>query len=286
MASTTYDVIIVGAGIAGPVFAYALSMQTEKRRQSLDLPPLRIALLERSLSEPDRIVGELLQPGGVAALESIGMQDCLEGIDAIPVKGYCIVQGGKKVHIPYPDGREGRSFHHGKFVMSLREKAKQAKGVELIEATVTDLVECEKTKRVLGVEATIKDTKENNDPLDGDANGNLHTHIYKHTFFSELVIISDGCFSNFRSQVYLPVSSSSPIKTITKSHFVGLVLQDAQLPIYQHGTVVLAKNAGPVLLYQIGERDTRILIDVKQPLPSDLKVYRVHFLVLAFLIIR
>ena len=36
--------------------------------------------------------------------------------------------------------------------------------------------------------------------------------------------------------------------------------------------LTLIKGHGPALLYQIGQHDTRILIDVKSPLPSDLKV--------------
>jgi len=48
-------------------------------------------------------------------------------------------------------------------------------------------------------------------------------------------------------------------------------LEDARLPIPNHGTVALVKGFGPVLLYQISEHDTRILVDVRLPLPSDLK---------------
>ena len=47
-------------------------------------------LIERDLSPPDRIVGELLQPGGCAALRALGMGDCLEGIDAVGVEGYYV----------------------------------------------------------------------------------------------------------------------------------------------------------------------------------------------------
>ncbi|KAJ3005055.1 hypothetical protein NUW54_g4513 [Trametes sanguinea] len=62
MWSTSYDVLIVGAGIAGSALAHALSTAAKERSR-----PLRICLLERSLAEPDRIVGELLQPGGIMA---------------------------------------------------------------------------------------------------------------------------------------------------------------------------------------------------------------------------
>lgn len=59
----SYDVVIVGAGILGCALAAAFGNQGR-----------RVLLLERDLSEPDRIVGELLQPGGVSALEQLGLR--------------------------------------------------------------------------------------------------------------------------------------------------------------------------------------------------------------------
>ena len=244
---TSYDVIIVGAGIAGSALAHALSTIPRPK-------PLRIGLVERSLSEPDRIVGELLQPGGVIALKHLGIESCLEGIDAIKVKGYCVVEGGKSVHIPYPVPHEGRSFHHGRFIMKLREAAARARGVEMIEATVTDLVQVDSSRRITGVTVSRKNKADGQD--------------FKESLFADLVIISDGCFSNFRNVVM----GVAAVKPMTRSHFIGAILEDARLPIPNHGTVALVKGFGPVLMYQISEHDTRMLVDVKQPLPSDLKV--------------
>ena len=42
----------------------------------------KVLLLERDLSEPDRIVGELLQPGGYMALKNLGLAQCVEGIES------------------------------------------------------------------------------------------------------------------------------------------------------------------------------------------------------------
>ena len=39
-------------------------------------------LLERDLSQPDRIVGELLQPGGYLMLKRLGLAHVLDNIDA------------------------------------------------------------------------------------------------------------------------------------------------------------------------------------------------------------
>lgn len=39
-------------------------------------------LIERDLSQPDRIVGELLQPGGFLKLKELGLAGCTEEIDS------------------------------------------------------------------------------------------------------------------------------------------------------------------------------------------------------------
>jgi len=112
------DAIIVGAGILGCSLAVALLKQGRS-----------IVLIERDMSEPDRIVGELLQPGGVKALQELGLGDCLEGIDAIPEYGYQVIYKDEKVLIPYVGkdeaSRQGRSFHHGRFVTNLRKAVKR-----------------------------------------------------------------------------------------------------------------------------------------------------------------
>jgi hypothetical protein len=41
-----------------------------------------VLLLERDLSQPDRIVGELLQPGGYLMLKRLGLEHCTEDIDS------------------------------------------------------------------------------------------------------------------------------------------------------------------------------------------------------------
>ncbi len=67
------DVVIVGAGIAGCAAAVAFGNQGRS-----------VILLEKSLKEPDRIVGELLQPGGVKALEKLGMRGTPRSAACLP----------------------------------------------------------------------------------------------------------------------------------------------------------------------------------------------------------
>jgi hypothetical protein len=80
-------------------------------------------VLEKSLSQPDRIVGELLQPGGYLMLKKMGLEDCTREIDAQEVYGYALFKGDSAFNIHYPtEGYDkdvsGRSFHHGRYVTS------------------------------------------------------------------------------------------------------------------------------------------------------------------------
>lgn len=74
-----------------------------------------------------------MQPGGVAALQKLGLASAIEGIDAVRCDGYEILFHDKTAHIPYPvDEKTGKhatgaSFVHGRFVMNLRKAAAECK---------------------------------------------------------------------------------------------------------------------------------------------------------------
>ena len=139
-----YDIIIIGAGIAGSAVAVAFSRQGR-----------RVLLIERNLKEPDRIVGELLQPGGVDALSELGLADCLNGIDASPIDGYHLYWKDQEASFWFCNNRgrkpEGRSFHHGKLVTGLREAASARPNITVLEATVLEIHRDEKSGAVTGV---------------------------------------------------------------------------------------------------------------------------------------
>jgi squalene monooxygenase len=241
------DVVIVGAGILGSALAVAFADQGRS-----------VILLERSLKEPDRIVGELLQPGGVEALKKLGLRQCLDDIDAIKVKGYDVIYYGEEVEIPYPEDTtahtlpstpktssksrpEGRSFHHGRFISRLRSAALAHPNVTVFETTVTSVITSTHTSQVLGVESTTRNSEPD-------------------FFFGSLTVIADGYASKFRK-------SYSPHTPSSRSKFWGLELIDADLPLPEHGHVVLGDGA-PILLYQIGKHETRALVDVPEDTPT------------------
>lgn len=270
------DVLVVGAGVFGCAMAYALANQGRS-----------VILLERHMKEPDRIVGELLQPGGVESLKKLGLEKCLEGIDAIPCYGYNVHYHDDDVVIPYPpiepsgkvlaathrgltaqeylqavgrnninghadkasgavhkfslDKPEGRSFHHGRFIMRLRQSCDNHPNVTIFETEVTNTIRCEHTSQILGVETKRADKT-------------------KDCFFGQLTVIADGYNSRFRKQII----NKTPI---VKSKFYALTLIDCPMKPKNFGHVIIGK-AFPILMYQIGTHETRALIDVPENLPE------------------
>ncbi|KAI3794150.1 hypothetical protein L1987_36778 [Smallanthus sonchifolius] len=228
------DVIIVGAGVSGAALAYTLGKQGCK-----------IRVIERDLTEPDRIVGELLQPGGYLKLIELGLEDCVEDIDGQRILGYALFKDGKSIKLPYSlenfhSDVSGRSFHNGRFIKKMREKAAVLPNVELEQGTVTSLVEDEGTIR--GVQYKTK-------------SGELMQA------FAPLTVVCDGCFSNLRRSLCKP-------QVDVPSCFVGLVLENCELPYPNHGHVILA-DPSPILFYPISSSEIRCLVDIPgQKLPS------------------
>lgn len=232
--SSADDVIVVGAGVAGAALAYTLGKDGR-----------RVHVIERDLKEPDRIVGELLQPGGYLKLIELGLEDCVEEIDAQRVLGYALFKDGKNTRLSYPLEKfhtdvSGRSFHNGRFIQRMREKAATLPNVRLEQGTVTSLLEEDGT--VKGVQYKTKDGQE------------LKA-------YAPLTIVCDGCFSNLRRSLCNP-------KVDVPSCFVGLILENCQLPFENHGHVILA-DPSPILFYPISSTEVRCLVDVPgQKVPS------------------
>lgn len=270
------DVVVVGAGVFGCAMAHAMANQGRS-----------VILLERWMHEPDRIVGELMQPGGMHALRKLGLEDCTEGIDAIPCYGYHVIYHGNDVVIPYPSvdifghvqpmvksgtsaknyiygttdgatavtekkvekiwGSEGRAFHHGRFIRKLREACGRHPNISIFETEVTATIKSEDG----GSQVLGVETKTTDKET---------RTASKDCFFAPLTVIADGYASKFRKDLL----GRAPV---VKSRFYALELIDCPFQPYGFGHVVIG-DAFPVLLYQIGTHETRALIDVPEKLPA------------------
>ncbi|KAF9621517.1 hypothetical protein IFM89_022535 [Coptis chinensis] len=198
----------------------------------------RVHVIERDLTEPDRIVGELLQPGGYLKLLELGLEDCVEEIDAQRVLGYALFKDGQHAKLAYPLDKfhsdvAGRSFHNGRFIHRMREKAATLSNVLLEQGNVISLLE---------------------------ENGTIKGVLYKNKTgenvkaYAPLTVVCDGCFSNLRRSL-----CSSKVEEI--SRFVGLILENCCLPFPNHGHVILGYPS-PILFYPISSTEIRCLVDV------------------------
>ncbi|CCC67251.1 hypothetical protein NCAS_0A06930 [Naumovozyma castellii] len=274
--SITYDAIVVGAGVIGPCVATGLARKGKK-----------VLIVERDWAMPDRIVGELMQPGGVRALESLGMVQAINNIDAYPVTGYTVFFNGEKVDIPYPykadvgpveklkdlvkDGNDkvidddlirvkdyengererGVAFVHGKFLNNLRAITAKEKNVTRLQGNVIEILK-NATNEVVGAKVDIE----------GRGKVNFKGH---------LTFICDGIFSHFRTEL-----NPNHVPTVGSS-FVGMSLFNAKVPAPMHGHVILGSKHMPILVYQISPQETRILCAYNSPkLPGDIKSWMIN----------
>ncbi|XP_073313326.1 squalene epoxidase 3-like isoform X2 [Primulina huaijiensis] len=221
------DIIIVGAGVSGAALAYTLGKEGR-----------RVHVIERDLSEPDRIVGEFLQPGGYLQLVEMGLEDCVGHIDAQRVFGFALYKDGRNAVLSFPLDKVGlnsygRSFHNGRFIQRMREKAATLSNIRLEQGTVTSLIEEEGV--VKGVQYKNKIGREMTD-------------------YAPLTIVCDGCFSNLRRFLCTP-------KVENQSFFIGLILENCELPFANHGHVILG-DPSPILFYAISSTEIRCLVEI------------------------
>ena len=221
-----FDVCIIGAGVAGGTMAAYLGKNG-----------LSVAVVEKNMAEQDRIIGELLQPGGVIKLKEMGLEHLLHGFDAQEVKGYGLFMNGDCFQIEYPKDKgkavTGRGFRNGKFVQKIREYILSLPGVTVFEGSVTELIE--ENGRVSGVKYSRKQDDEN------------------HVIEAKLTVVCDGMFSTFREKLSVGEKKVS-------SYFLGMILKNCDLPFKGHGHVIVARPS-PCLVYPVSSTDTRLLID-------------------------
>lgn len=268
-----FDAIVIGAGVVGPCIATALARQGRK-----------VLIVERDWSEPDRIVGELMQPAGIKALQELGMVQAVNGIGARSVTGYYIKYYGDEISIEYPskadvyktnatklvpkcvfDGNDklarddatldfdtwekdenvrGVSLSHGKFLTNLRNIVRAEPNVTWVEGTVTSLV---RDKADLNIVRGVSVKQ---------SSGDIAQYLASVTF------ACDGIYSKFRRE---HAADNVPV---VGSYFVGLSLYDAKLPSPGKGHCVMGDHA-PVLMYQVTEKETRVLCAYRSTKPPS-----------------
>lgn len=244
--SEVYDVCIVGAGVAGSALAAFLGRNGK-----------RVLVVEKDLSEQDRIVGELLQPDGVEKLKTMGLEFLLEGFDAQEIDGYAVFMDDRHIKVSYPEAGQahfiGRGFRNGKFIQRMREYVQTLPSVTVLEASVEGLHE--EGDKITGIHFKK-----------GDVSMRAN---------ASLTVICDGFFSKLRHEL-------SDAKAEVTGFFLGLVLKHADLPFPGHGHVFVTSQM-PFLCYPISSDEVRALIDFPGKTPprqgAELKKYLLEELI-------
>ncbi len=223
MSTGEFDIIVIGAGVAGGVFAASQPAST------------RILVIERDLTEPDRIIGELMQPGGIQALNDLKLGHLLEGIDAQEVNGYNLIKGNERFTIEYDEvqkGIKGLGLRNGKFLTNIRKELERRENITVVQGNVTQILENNNT--INGVSYTQQD-------------GTTVSQSAK------LTIVCDGPMSVLRDKL-------SKVNKKVTSYFMGLVLKDLELEFPSYGHMIVTGDF-PILVYPIHTNAYRILID-------------------------
>lgn len=235
------EIIIIGCGIMGAALSAVLGKEGRK-----------LTVIERDMSEPDRIVGEFLQPGGVRALKVLGLEDCLNDIDSRPFHGYVfhdVTFTKTRTQMPFPpENVSGQGFHHGRFLQQLRKESKSHKSVTVIEGVVTDIIYEDNV--CVGVRYRDKGQEE------------------VKRMDAPLVVVADGIYSRFRKDLI-------KTKPVPSGHFCGVMMHHCPQSIEKHLEVVLSEPSF-ILTYQVSTTCTRALVDVPtnyRELPKDMSEY-------------
>ncbi|KAJ2993649.1 hypothetical protein NUW58_g1782 [Xylaria curta] len=206
------DVVVVGAGVFGCAVANTLANQGRS-----------VILLERWMKEPNRHRRRVVCQAQVEyqSLKRLGLEHCVEGIDAITNVGMDVVWYGRDMPMKYPYPNEGKrpairssspptnghangstnnkakneenlntprgkSFHHGRFIMQLRRTCMKNPNITIFETEAVATVKSDDSPEILGVQTLTVN------PTTGQKEADC--------FFGQLTIIADGYASRFRKE--------------------------------------------------------------------------------------
>jgi len=239
-----YDVVIIGAGMAGCAVAQALAAADRDRRR-------RILIIDRHKDVAPRFAGEFIHPRGAQVLEDLGFYGPLKEAGAVDVDGFTVREraDGRYVELPYCDvpgqRAQGLAVHHKTLVRVMRQVIRRRAQVELFEGwAVKDLIRGA-DERVLGA------------VLAGP--GEREARV-----LTDLVVAADGKASQTRRLAGLPEDRR------TIGFTAGLEIEDAAVPAATWGNIFLGAW-GPMLVYPIARSsEGRLIFRVTFDLPVQL----------------
>ncbi len=193
----------------------------------------RVALLEASPEASKRLAGEWLHPPTVRILRELGIR-----LDTQPPigagNGFVVYpeDDSEPIVLPYPDGAHGLACEHSVLVSHLHEAIESESAIDFIfNAQVREVEDGRITYTCNGADESVAAGR---------------------------IVGADGRGSVVRRSLGLPTDHR------TCSWMVGVLVDDVTLPLEGYG-YVLGGGPGPILMYRLGGRGVRIVVDV----PAD-----------------
>jgi squalene monooxygenase len=254
-----YDVVIIGAGLAGCATARAL-VQADPHGTR------RILVVDRYPGVHPRFSGEWIHPRGAAVLDTLGFYGPLREAGAIDVDGFAAFENADASYVDLAyaeiegERPRGLSVHHKVLVRTLRADLRREGRVELVEGVTACELRRAAAGRFCGV--VLEDTKGVTSEVACD-----------------LIVAADGKGSNVRKLAGIEDRRE------TIGFTAGVEVRNATLPAPTYAHVMLGAW-GPVLAYPIhrepdGTILTRITFDLPRELPVKGEAIK-HYLLRAF----
>lgn len=237
-----YDVVIVGAGVAGCAVAQSLALADKTGQRNI-----LVVDLHKDVSP--RFSGEMIHPKGADVLDQLGFYEPLRQAGAVDVPGFSVLEhaGAEALELRYDDLQHqrpmGLSVHHKTLIRVMRRFIEARPNISLRAGfRVVDLLR--EGDRVGGV--VIKD-------------GSNLIEVS-----ADLVVAADGKASSTRKLAGI-------IDERTCLGFTaGVEIVDAAVPHPMAANVILGA-VGPVLCYPIESRgDGSVVYRMTFDLPNDL----------------
>lgn len=245
-----YDIVIIGAGLAGCAAARAL-------RRADPSGTRRILVVDKCKGVHPQFSGEFIHPRGAQVLDDLGFYGPLREAGAVDVDGFLAFEHADAEPVPLEYGEvpnqrpRGLAVHHKTLVRTMRAQLREHDDVELREGwSLIDLVrdEANAGKAIVGV--VLQDPAKQ-----------------RHTVRCDLVVAADGKRSSVRKLAGIGDRGRETI-----GFTAGVSLRNATLTRDTYAHVMLGAW-GPVLAYPIqneadGSVTTRVTIDLPKNLPA------------------
>lgn len=262
VAHAHYDVVIVGAALAGCAAALSLARADKHRRR-------RILLVDRYPDVHPRFSGEFIHPRGAQILDDLGFYPALSAAGAVDVDGFAVFENADTtpVALDYATVRgqrpRGLSVHHKDLVRTLRGVLRRETDghVEILVGwSIADVV---RDARGAITGAVLE--------------GHDEQRGRRVTVRSDLLVGADGKSSTVRKLAGIGDDGRETI-----GFTAGVEVKNASLPRPTYAHVFLGAW-GPVLAYPIardpdGTVRTRITFDLPRALPAKGERLRQHLI--------